>query len=440
MSTATLQIEKKRTLVPQLRFQEFDDEWKQTKLGNVCDKIQDGNYGGEYPKAYEFVENGIPFLTSKALGSNGLLKEDKIDFIPIEKHIKLKKAQLKLNDVLFTNRGSNVGSIGLTDIRIAHGNIGPQLTLLRSNLKIIIPSFLYQIMKSETTVKQIRSQDSGSAMNFFGIDTTSKFKLSIPTLQEQQKIASFLSVVDEKIQQLSRKKELLEQYKKGVMQQLFSGKLRFKDENGEDYPDWEEKNFGDIFSFYTTNSLSREKLNYESGEVKNIHYGDIHTKFKTLFDINNELVPFINSDFDVSKIKSECYCQEGDLVIADASEDYADIGKSIEIVNLHNKRVIAGLHTYLARPNKVKMYIGFSGYIVHSDNFRKQIMTIAQGSKVLSISTGRIEKVKMKIPIIEEQQKIAEFLSNIDYKIESINQQVIHTKTFKKGLLQQMFI
>jgi len=261
-----------------------------------------------------------------------------------------------------------------------------------------------------------------------------------PSLPEQQKIASFLSAVDEKIQQLSRKKELLEQYKKGVMQQLFSGKLRFKDENGNEYPDWEEKSFGDIFTFYTTNSLSREKLNYEEGKVKNIHYGDIHTKFKTLFDINNEIVPFINLDFDFSKIKKECYCQEGDLVIADASEDYADIGKSIEIINLKNEKVLAGLHTFLARPNKTRMYIGFSGYIVRSDNFRKQIMTIAQGSKVLSISTGRLAMLEMKIPIIEEQQKIANFLSSIDAKIENTHGELEKIQLFKKGLLQKMFV
>ena len=155
--------------------------------------------------------------------------------------------------------------------------------------------------------------------------------------------------------------------------------------------------------------------------------------------INNEIVPFINSDFDFSKIKKECYCQEGDLVIADASEDYADIGKSIEIINLKNEKVLAGLHTFLARPNKTHMYIGFSGYIVRSDNFRKQIMTIAQGSKVLSISTGRLAMLEMKIPIIEEQQKIANFLSSIDAKIENTNSELEKIQLFKKGLLQKMF-
>lgn len=224
------------------------------------------------------------------------------------------------------------------------------------------------------------------------------------------------------------------------MQQLFSGKLRFKDENGKAYPKWEEKDYGDVYSFYSTSSFSRDNLNYENGIVKNIHYGDIHTKFSTLFNIKKELVPFINEEIDLTKIKKENYCQEGDLVIADASEDYKDIGKSIELFNLNNEKILAGLHTFLARPNKTKIHKGFSGYLVQADYVHKQIMTIAQGTKVLSLSTGRLGKVKLNIPCIEEQKKIADFLSAMDVKIENLNTQIIQTQSFKKGLLQQMFV
>ena len=124
---------------------------------------------------------------------------------------------------------------------------------------------------------------------------------------------------------------------------------------------WMTKLYGDVYSFYSTNSLSRDKLNYESGEVFNIHYGDIHTKFSTLFDLTKELVPLINIEVDLSKYSEEKYCQEGDLVIADASEDYADIGKTIELINLNNERILAGLHTFLARPNKDEIARGFAG-------------------------------------------------------------------------------
>ncbi|WP_233861254.1 restriction endonuclease subunit S [Tenacibaculum piscium] len=211
--------------------------------------------------------------------------------------------------------------------------------------------------------------------------------------------------------------------------------LRFSEFVGE----WEKKLYGDIYSFYTTNSFSRDNLNYKIGEIKNIHYGDIHTKFSTLFDIEKELVPFINPEVNLDRIKNENYCQEGDLVIADASEDYQDIGKTIELVNLNGKKILAGLHTFLARPNKFQMKKGFSGYLVQSWKVRKQVMVIAQGSKVLGIATGRLSKVKLDIPKLPEQEKIANFLTSVDTKIQQLTRKKETLNQYKKGVIQQLF-
>lgn len=202
---------------------------------------------------------------------------------------------------------------------------------------------------------------------------------------------------------------------------------------------WNEKQYGQIFSFYSTNSFSRDNLNYESGAIKNIHYGDIHTKFSMLFDIEKELVPYINQGIDLSRIKDENYCQEGDLVIADASEDYNDIGKSIELVSLNNEKILAGLHTLLARPNKHKMQLGFSGYLIQSWKVRKQVMTIAQGTKVLGLATTRLGKIKLTIPQLPEQQKIATFLTAIDSKLQQLNTKKTLLEQYKKGVMQQLF-
>lgn len=202
---------------------------------------------------------------------------------------------------------------------------------------------------------------------------------------------------------------------------------------------WTIKKYNEIYSFYPTNSLSREKLNYDNGIVRNIHYGDIHTKFSTVFCIENEDVPFINSDVDLSKIKIENYCQEGDLVVADASENYDDIGKTIEIKKLNGNKVLAGLHTFLARPNKFVMANGFVGYLMQSWFVRKQIMVIAQGTKVLGISTGRLGCINLPIPLIEEQQKIASFLASVDSKISQLTEKQRLLKEYKKGVMQQIF-
>ena len=138
--------------------------WNALNLKNVAKKIQDGNYGADYPKADELVASGIPFLTSKVIGGNGKVNQDKFDYISEEKHQKLKKAQIRSGDILFTNRGANVGTIAITPDYLSVGNIGPQLTLIRCNEKIE-KDFLFQFLRGSFFQKQVRKQDSGSAMN-----------------------------------------------------------------------------------------------------------------------------------------------------------------------------------------------------------------------------------------------------------------------------------
>lgn len=214
--------------------------------------------------------------------------------------------------------------------------------------------------------------------------------------------------------------------------------LRFsKFENDEE---WTLEPLHKMYSFYVTNSFSRDKLNYEQGDVKNIHYGDIHTKFSTLFDINKEKVPFVNSDISLQKINTESYCSEGDMVFADASEDIDDVGKSIEIVNLNGEKLLAGLHTLLARQKQRKLIIGFGGYLFKSNSIREQIKKESQGAKVLGISAGRISNIDIYYPENdEEQQKIADCLTSIDDLIKAQTQKLDELKVHKKGLMQQLF-
>jgi len=202
---------------------------------------------------------------------------------------------------------------------------------------------------------------------------------------------------------------------------------------------WKVKKYGDACNFYTTNSLSRANLNYTSGKVKNIHYGDIHKNFQALFDLRKEHVPFINSNVNLAKVKKTSYCQEGDLIIADASEDYTAIGKTIEIIALNGEKLLAGLHTFLARPNPNVFAKGFAAFLVQSWKVRKQIMWIAQGTKVLGISIKSLSTVKLITPSLPEQQKIGNFLASIDQRINNLRQQLHLWQRYKKGLLQQIF-
>jgi type I restriction enzyme S subunit len=204
--------------------------------------------------------------------------------------------------------------------------------------------------------------------------------------------------------------------------------------------EWVFEQFDKVYFFLVTNSFSRENLNFENGSVKNIHYGDIHTKFSTLFDITKEKVPYINSDLSIERIRQECYCKEGDMIFADASEDLNDVGKSIEVVILNNERLLSGLHTLLARQIESKLEIGFGGHLFQSSKIRNQIKREAQGAKVLGISGTRISRIKINYPInTQEQQKVASCLSSLDELIAAHSQKLEALKTHKKGLMQNLF-
>ena len=211
--------------------------------------------------------------------------------------------------------------------------------------------------------------------------------------------------------------------------------LRFPEFNGE----WKERRFNEIYSFKSTNSYSREKLNYEHGEVLNIHYGDIHTKFDSLFDINKEYVPFINKEINTSKINNDNFLKNGDLVIVDASEDYNDIGKTIEVCNLNGEKIVAGLHTLLARRESKDMANSFASFLMKTHRVRLEVMKIAQGIKVLGISKNRLDKIPLVIPSIIEQTKIANLLIAVDRRIQTQNKIIENLESLIKGMTHKIF-
>jgi len=285
-----------------------------------------------------------------------------------------------------------------------------------------------------------------SKPNFLGIE------IHLPTLPEQQKIASFLSSVDEKIQQLTRKKEMLEHYKKGVMQRLFlsesgfsglgdeqdsedkeilpilkSGKsrfrqLRFKDENGKAYPKWEEKRLGDVGEIVSGLTYSPEDV-HEDG-VLVLRSSNVQER-KLTFD-NNVFVNVQAGDFNP--------VMEDDILICVRNGSKDLIGKNA-IIDKKSQGVAFGAFMTVFRSK-------YNQYIFHffdTDTYKKSIHRNL-GATINSINGGELKKLKTPFPSVPEQQKIASFLSAIDTKIESVANQITQTQTFKKGLLQQMFV
>lgn len=190
-------------------------------------------------------------------------------------------------------------------------------------------------------------------------------------------------------------------------------KLRFPEFQGSE--GWKTPQFSDLYGFKRTNTLSRDKLNYEAGTIRNIHYGDIHTKFKPLFRVDQESVPFINPEVSIGAFEEENDCEEGDIVLADASEDLDDVGKAIEVISLDSQRVVAGTHTILASRHGRVPVIGFGGHLFQSSVVRAGIQRESQGAKVYGISASRISSVALPLPPTKsEQQKIANCLGSLD--------------------------
>ncbi|HTV46987.1 MAG TPA: restriction endonuclease subunit S [Phycisphaerae bacterium] len=271
-----------------------------------------------------------------------------------------------------------------------------------------------------------------------------KLRVFLPKVSEQQKIADCLSSLDELIATQELKLESLNAHKKGLMQQLFPNedetlpRLRFPEFRKA--LEWKAEPLKTLYTFMRNNVLSRDKLNYESGSVKNIHYGDIHTKFSALFDITKESVPYINATEQLPPADSKDYCFEGDLIFADASEDTNDVGKTIELVRLNSERLLSGQHTILARRNNDSLIVGFGGHLFRSRRIRSQIQKQAQGTKVYAISAARLANIEIIFPgDNEEQQKIADCLSSLDELIAAQTKKLAALKIHKKGLMQLLF-
>ncbi len=216
---------------------------------------------------------------------------------------------------------------------------------------------------------------------------------------------------------------------------MSSPKLRFK----EFSEDWKHSKVENHYYNLPTNSFSRSCLNYEFGSVKNIHYGDIHVKFKSHFDVKNETVPFINEDVNYKRYGNESFCLEKDLVFADASEDLNDIGKCIEIVNTNNENILCGLHTIHLRNINNNLFKGFSGFLFRTENIIKQIQKESQGAKVLGISSKKILNININLPTLLEQEKIATFFATVDKKLNLLKEKKEKLELYKKGVMQQIF-
>ena len=201
---------------------------------------------------------------------------------------------------------------------------------------------------------------------------------------------------------------------------------------------WEQRKFDEVFDCtIPSNTLSRAELNYESGSVRNIHYGDILIKYGSVVDVKNDEIPFATGKS--SEDFKSALLQDGDIIIADTAEDETT-GKACEIGNSQGLDVVSGLHTMVCRPRN-KMALGYLGYYLNSDAYHHQLLPLMQGIKVLSLSRTNVQKTMVCYPQSKaEQQLIAECFRNLDRLITLHQRKLDMLKKLKSACLSEMFI
>ena len=406
--------------VPKLRFKGYNVEWKKVRTEEIFENVTIKNKPS-LPVLAVTQERGT--ILRESCGINIKYENESL------KSYKL----VKPGNFIISLR-SFQGGLEYSGLE---GIVSPAYTILNNKQSISYDFFkyyfkTYNFIKSlNIAVEGIRDGKQISYNSFKDI------KITFPNIEEQEKIASFLTLIDKKIEKQKELVELLKKYKRGLLSQIFSQKLRFKDKNGNDYQEWEECKFDEIFQILGNNTLSRECLNYTNIGVKNIHYGDILVKYHTCINDEIDKIPNINSDINLNKIPDDNYLTVGDVILADTAEDYT-VGKTCEIVSC-NTKILSGLHTIPCRPKR-NFAKGYLGYYLNSAEYHDKLIPLITGIKVSSISKKEIKKTIIKYPVYNEQKKIANLLLLIENKLNLNIKRLELFETYKKGLLQQLFI
>lgn len=200
---------------------------------------------------------------------------------------------------------------------------------------------------------------------------------------------------------------------------------------------WNVKTVEQVFDFYPTATYSRDKQvpqELSESAIKYIHYGDIHTRYNMLLDVANTKIPFISKELK----KDFELVRNGDLIIADTSEDYDGVGKCVEAVNVGDNEIISGLHTLMLRQKGNDFIEGFKGYFFSADIVRRELLRIVTGIKVYSITKATLAKVNLTIPSPQEQRAMMRFLSKVDEAIASVQNSIAAAERLKKSLMQNL--
>ena len=417
---------------PKIRFKGFEGEWKTPSIGDVFE-LRNGYTPSKIVK--EFWEGGtIPWFRMEDIRINGGFLKDALQHIT---PLAVKGAGLfEKNSIIL----ATTATIGVHAMLIADSLANQQFTnfkVLKSLSDEYIDEFIYySFFKIDEWSKN--NTNSGGLLSV-NMPLLVKQGFLTPCKEEQQTIASYFRILDAKLQASTKKVESLKKLKSASLVAMFpqqgetTPKVRFKGFEGE----WKKVKFLEIFEFLKNNSLSRAELS-SKGDFINIHYGDILIKYGDLVNIQNEELTYIRDCRIGQTLYKMCSLQNGDIIIADAAEDYS-VGKCSEIVNIGNNKVVSGLHTIPCRP-LITFAQGYLGHYINSNSYHNQLLPLIQGSKISSISKKTLSQTSVFVPSYEEQQAIASFFRSLDRKIALETARLEKLKQIKLACLDKMFV
>ncbi|MGG2098041.1 restriction endonuclease subunit S [Acinetobacter haemolyticus] len=408
--------------VPKLRFKEFHGDWSEVKLKKLVTSLDAGVSVNS--EDVEVTADDFSVLKTSCV-SLGFFNPNERKKVSLEHEIQRLKEPL-LDNSLVMNRSNTpllVGSSAFINKAPLKTYLSDKLWQFKTNENGDIQWLAYYFA-NESTLTRLRDMATGTSNSMKNITKPDVLNLDlfVPSKSEQTKIASFLSAVDEKVSQLTQKHELLSQYKQGMMKKLFSQQIRFKADDGSEFGEWEDGSLGDITAIQ--GGYAFQSNSFGKGATKVLRIGDIRNNiFLDCFD-------GVNSD----EIPDARYLVSNDaIVMALSGATFGKLGK-IKIGSAYINQRVA---TFKVNEKTTNEYVY---QIMLSKDFFNYIQSIPSASAQPNISNQDVLNFEMLIPCLEEQTKIANFLSSIDQKIEVVAQQIEQVKQWKKGLLQQMFV
>ena len=410
---------------PKLRFKEFDNDWINTKVKDLGEFSSGGTPSKDI---HDYWNGNIPWISSSDLNEESIFDIRINRFISEDAIKNSATKKIPKNSILLVSR-VGVGKVALTNQELCTSQDFTALTPKKD-----YALFIAYLMKNITP--RLLDLNQGTSIKGFVREDLISLPISLPSKEEQTKIASFLSAVDEKISQLTQKHELLSQYKQGMMQKLFSQQIRFKADDGREFGEWEEKTLIDSVD-------TNIKWSFTGGpfgsNLKSEDYTELGIRIIQLQNIGDGA--FLN-DYKIytSPEKANellsCNIYPDEILISKMGDPVARCC----IVPKHHDRYVMcsdGIRLVVDKKNYSSI---FMFYQINYQDFRQSASDVSTGSTRKRIGLSDLKQLPIKAPCLEEQTKIANFLSAIDQKIEVVAQQIEQAKQWKKGLLQQMFV